>query len=272
MSAEELEAIEQSSYLQFVRGLASLGGRDFDRILSLVREASTADGDEPFGLATIDGFARLIPADQAGYYEYEVRPNHARTGAYNNGWPPMFEVKQPGLDVPWTDEIQATWWHWPLNDVDNRQRVRARRFSASLPTRAERRRSAWRALVMRPSGIADELDVWLPAPAGTVRAFFFVRSSGRRNFSDRDEAVATLLRPQLDAIRQRWERRHRPSELTRREAELLDLVRAGLTNREIADRLVISPATVRVHLSNLFGKLGVHTRTAAATVDFNVAE
>jgi DNA-binding CsgD family transcriptional regulator len=270
LSAEELEAIEQSSYLQFVRGLASLAGRDFDRILSFVREAAAADGDEPFGLPTIDGLARLVPADQAGYYEYEVRTNHGRTGAYNNGM--ALEVKQPGPDVPWADDIQATWWHWPLNDVDNRHRVKARRFSTSLPTRAEKRRSAWRALVMRPSGIADELDVWLPAPAGTVRAFFFVRGTGRRNFSDRDEAVATLLRPQLEAIRQRWERRHRPSELTRREAELLDLVRAGLTNREIAGRLVISPATVRVHLSNLFGKLGVHTRTAAATVDFNVAE
>jgi len=267
LSAAPLEAIEQSSYLQFVPGLASLAGRDFDRILSFVREAATTDGDEPFARATIDRLARLVPADQVGYYEYEIRPNHARTGAYIKEMP--LEVKQPGPDVPWADDVQEAWWHWPLNDVDNRHRVKARRFSASLPTRAERRRSAWRALVMRPSGIADELDVWLPAPAGTVRAFFFVRGTGRHSFSDRDEVVLTLLRPQLEAIRKRWERRHRPSELTRREAELLELVRAGLTNREIAARLVISPATVRVHLSNLFGKLGVHTRTAAATIDFN---
>jgi DNA-binding CsgD family transcriptional regulator len=122
---------------------------------------------------------------------------------------------------------------------------------------------------MQPSGVADELDVWLPAPAGTVRAFFFVRDTGRRAFSDRDEAVLTLLRPQLHAIRERWEQRHRPPQLTHREAELLDLVRTGLTNREIAARLVISPETVRVHLSNLFRKLGVHTRTAAATIDLD---
>jgi DNA-binding CsgD family transcriptional regulator len=236
-------------------------------MLSFVREAAAADGDEPFGLPTIDGLARLVPADQVGYYEYDIRPNHARTGAYNNGM--ALEVKQPGPDVPWAEDIQEAWWRWPLNDIDNRGRVRARRFSASVPTRVERRRSAWRALVMGPSGIADELDVWLPAPAGTVRAFFFVRGRGRRSFTDQDEAILTLLRPQLEAIRQRWERRHRPSELTRREAELLDLVRAGLTNREIAARLVISPATVRVHLSNLFGKLGVHTRTAAATINFD---
>lgn len=251
-----------------MRGVASLAGRDFDRILTFVREAATTDGDEPFVLATIDRLSQLVPADQAGYYEYPIRPNHARTGAYNNTWPP-FEVKQPGPDVTFTDEVQEAWWEWPLNDIDNRQRARARRFSASLPTRAEKRRSAWRALVMHPTGIDDELDLWLPAPARTVRDFFFVRETGRRNFSDRDEAVLTVLRPQLEAIRKRWQRRHRPPELTRREAELLDLVRAGLTNREIAARLVISPETVRVHLSNLFRKLGVHTRTAAATIDFD---
>lgn len=226
------------------------------------------DGDEPFGLSMIDRLARLVPADQAGYYEYDIRPNHGRTGAYNNTWPTR-EVKQPGPDVTFTDEVQEAWWRWPLNDIENRRRARARRFSASLPTRAERRRSAWRALVMQPTGVHDELDLWLPAPEGTVRAFFFVRDTGRRNFSDRDEAVLTLLRPQLRAIRTRWERRHRPALLTPREAELLDLVRAGLTNREIAAQLVISAETVRVHLSNLFQKVGVHTRTAAATIDFD---
>jgi DNA-binding CsgD family transcriptional regulator len=251
-----------------VQAAANLAGRDLDRILGFVQEAAATDGDEPFGLATIDRLAQLVPADQAGYYEYDIRPNHARTGAYNDTWPPH-EVKQPGPDVTFTEEVQQAWWRWPLNDIENRRRARARRFSASLPTQAERARSAWRALVMQPTGVHDELDVWLPAPEGTVRAFFFVRDTGRRNFSDRDEAVLTLLRPQLHAIRTRWERRHRPLELTRREAELLDLVRGGLTNREIAARLVISPETVRVHLSNLFRKLGVHTRTAAATVNFD---
>ena len=51
--------------------------------------------------------------------------------------------------------------------------------------------------------------------------------------------------------------------LTRREHEVVMLVAEGLTNTQIAERLWISPGTVRRHLQNVFGKLGVHTRTAA---------
>jgi LuxR family maltose regulon positive regulatory protein len=51
--------------------------------------------------------------------------------------------------------------------------------------------------------------------------------------------------------------------LTARELQVLSLVSAGLRNREIADQLVISPATVKRHLSNVYGKLGVSHRTEA---------
>ena len=51
--------------------------------------------------------------------------------------------------------------------------------------------------------------------------------------------------------------------LTRREHEVVMLVAEGLTNAQIAERLWISPGTVRRHLENVYAKLGVHTRTAA---------
>ena len=51
---------------------------------------------------------------------------------------------------------------------------------------------------------------------------------------------------------------------TRREREILGWVARGKTNPEIARVLWISPATVRKHLANVYDKLGVHTRTAAA--------
>lgn len=51
--------------------------------------------------------------------------------------------------------------------------------------------------------------------------------------------------------------------LTPREAEVLTLVAAGKTNRTIADELVISEKTVARHVSNIFTKLGVGSRSAA---------
>jgi LuxR family maltose regulon positive regulatory protein len=51
--------------------------------------------------------------------------------------------------------------------------------------------------------------------------------------------------------------------LTRREQEVLRLLAAGASNQEIAQTLVISQATVKKHVSNLLGKLGVTRRTQA---------
>lgn len=51
--------------------------------------------------------------------------------------------------------------------------------------------------------------------------------------------------------------------LTNREIEILRLIAAGATNREVADSLVISEGTVKNHLSNIFGRLGLRDRTQA---------
>ena len=52
--------------------------------------------------------------------------------------------------------------------------------------------------------------------------------------------------------------------LTQRELEVLRLIAQGHENREIAEQLVISEATVRTHVSNILGKLHVASRTQAA--------
>lgn len=56
------------------------------------------------------------------------------------------------------------------------------------------------------------------------------------------------------------------SDLTPREREVLALLVEGKTNREIAEQLIISPATVRLHVSNILGKLGATNRTEAVSL------
>ena len=58
--------------------------------------------------------------------------------------------------------------------------------------------------------------------------------------------------------------RAEPLPVTPREREVLSLVATGLTNREIAERLVVSEHTVHRHVTNLLRKLGLPSRTAAA--------
>jgi DNA-binding CsgD family transcriptional regulator len=53
--------------------------------------------------------------------------------------------------------------------------------------------------------------------------------------------------------------------LTRRELEVLALVAEGFTNREIAQKLIITPGTAKVHISNIYSKLCVNRRVQAVT-------
>lgn len=73
------------------------------------------------------------------------------------------------------------------------------------------------------------------------------------------EALQALIRTQTETVRV-------GHDLTEREREVLALMVKGLNNVEIADRLVVSRSTVKVHVSNILAKLGASTRTEAVAL------
>lgn len=88
------------------------------------------------------------------------------------------------------------------------------------------------------------------SPSVTMRLIEHFREKGRRSGTPRDASV-------LD-------------ELTEREREVLELVARGLTNQEIAAHLYLSEGTVKTHVKRIFFKLGLHDRTQAVILAYEI--
>ena len=87
-----------------------------------------------------------------------------------------------------------------------------------------------------------------------------------------EEVAADLLAIALAQRQQAEENLHRWRSLSLREQEVAALVALGYTNREIGERLVISPETVKSHIQNILRKFGLtrkhQIRSALAEWDF----
>ena len=80
------------------------------------------------------------------------------------------------------------------------------------------------------------------------------------------ELIEQIGRSGFEWILDQIEGKRRQAEgpvLTRREREILQLLSMGLSNQEMAEKLVIAEGTLKRHVANLYQKLGVHNRTQA---------
>jgi len=103
-----------------------------------------------------------------------------------------------------------------------------------------------------------DLDEHLAGAELLQRSFCCAELMKARSLAGRIEKTANSYSIPLPAVAVR------PQRLTRREREVLGLLRVGKTNRQIADELYISVKTASVHVTNIMAKLGVSSRYEAA--------
>ena len=135
---------------------------------------------------------------------------------------------------------------------------RTQRITDSIPFERFRRSALYNDYYRR---IGIDHAMALPIYVRDGMLVSFVLNRTRRNFSDRERALLDLLRPTLSRL---YSRTRGLSTLTPREAEVLRWIAGGKSDAQIGAILGVSPRTVHKHLQNLYAKLGVENRTAAA--------
>ena len=108
----------------------------------------------------------------------------------------------------------------------------------------------------RTAGLLLGADDYLGKPVDSAELLARVRRSVRRNGHNGNGNGNGNGRAGEDAA------------LSRREQEILELLAAGRTQREIATELVLSPKTVATHIQHVLAKLGVHSRAQAVAAAY----
>lgn len=114
------------------------------------------------------------------------------------------------------------------------------------------------------AGLPPAFQAWrnreLPLARSALGESAFAAAFAEGHQLTLEQALTLLDAPTQDALHAS---KSASLPLTAREIEVLGLLAEGLTNAQIAERLVVSPTTVNAHLRNIYGKLGVTSRTAA---------
>jgi DNA-binding CsgD family transcriptional regulator len=164
---------------------------------------------------------------------------------------------------PW-DRGEFAWLLWQTGDRDIPTDGLAEPYALQIAGDFGEAAAVWRALgcpyeEAYALALSDDPDLIHRAIAT------FERLGAKPALTNAIHRLRTLGVRDLPTVRRgpRASTRANPAGLTRREAEVLTLVAAGLRNAEIAERLYLTPKTVSHHLSAIYAKLGVETRIAA---------
>jgi DNA-binding NarL/FixJ family response regulator len=210
---------------------------------------------------TLGAVVALVPAGAAAFVAVSRR-RELRGGVAL--LEPGVEIDLPGL---WTALADAA--HGPDPFAPRRL---ARPDATVLALDQVEARAPRYAEALRAAGWGDRAVVYL-RDAGTIVALVtLLRTADRPRFTRADAATLRRIQPLLehvyasslepggpavhDALRR--------SGLTSREADVVELVGRGASNAEIARSLHVSEATVKTHLTRIYTKVGVRTRTQLA--------
>jgi DNA-binding CsgD family transcriptional regulator len=241
--------------------LEPLRSSDLRAVLEFVETAWALSGERPFTPETLAALQQLIPSDLVGYSELD-RLNGQTIQYFNSEGGEGDDGGEEELFWSLVEDHPLCRHQFAYHDFS------ALRLSDVIGARqlaGTRVHADW----FRPAGVVAELEAGIAPSRVRTRNFVLDRSHG--DFSDRDLAVLERVRPHLALIHETARLRQdvagvAPPEtgrLSPREEEVLELVAAGLTNAEIAERLWISPGTVKKHLDNIYDRLGVRGRAAA---------
>lgn len=245
---------------------------DIQAVLEFLAEVDELDDREPYPPGLLERLRRLIPSAVATYQEVDLRSRRYVTIVSD-------DVAADDYDDVADEDL---YWHvGPCAIADYRARtgdLSTIRMSDIIGKTRFHEQPVYREY-FAPGAIEYVLDLGLGAGRDGYRSVVLLRERDESDFSERDRAIMEMLRPHLRAREARAALRQAlltPSvaarrspdqgpELTAREREIVALVASGKTNAQIATELWVTPGTVKKHLENVYLKLGVGSRAAAAS-------
>ena len=231
------------------------------RMADVLDEARHDPSQDVPPLSLLYGLQRLVPCECASFSELDVPARigfNERDTAYDEDQGPFEEYWRWRHQHLQCEQVSQT--HDSPETTQMADFLSARELR-NLPIYTE---------FLRP--FPSIADVALPTAPNRTRVFQLFRTDSKP-FTDHEMTTLRLLAPHLYEIYKAAARRRRPAvHLTVRELDVLRCVARGLSTPEIAGQLVVSTSTVRKHLENAFGRLGVSSRTAAVARVFPDAE